>query len=202
MMLIEETTVPGAALPVQALTEHLRLGTGFADDGLQDSLVESQLRAAIAVIEGRIGKALLTRRFRLELEDWRGVEQALPVAPVSAVLTLRLVDEAGSVVVGAERYRLVRDLHRPNLAGRGGALPVVPTDGRVEVVFEAGFGATWADVPRDLAQAVFLLAAEFHERRHESDGQAAGLPQGVQALIERWRSVRVLGGAGMGGARA
>ena len=75
-------------------------------------------------------------------------------------------------------------------------LPVVPTDGVVEVVFDAGFGAVWATVPADLGQAVLLLAAEFYEQRHDSALRASGLPFTVQALIERWRTVRVLGGGG------
>lgn len=68
MMLIELTPVPGAALPVQALKDHLRLGTGFADGTMQDGLVESCLRAAMAAIEGRIGKTLISRSFKLVLE--------------------------------------------------------------------------------------------------------------------------------------
>ena len=63
MMLTEMTTVPGAALPVQAFKDHLRLGTGFSDDGMQDGLIEAYLRAAIAAIEGRIGKVLIARRW-------------------------------------------------------------------------------------------------------------------------------------------
>lgn len=196
MMLIEQTTVPGTALPVRALKDHLRLGSGFADDGLQDGLIESYLRAAMAMIEGRIGKVLIARRFLWTLEDWRsGSEQALPVAPVTAVVSLRLVDAAGgSVLVAAGRYKLVQDTHRPKLAAVGSALPDVPTDGRAEVVFDAGFGASWALVPPDLAQAVLLLAAEYYEHRHEVGVRDGGLPYGVVTLIERWRTVRVLGG--------
>jgi hypothetical protein len=37
------------------------------------------------------------------------------------------------------------------------------------------------------------LAAGYHENRHERSG-ATGMPFGVTALIERWRTVRVLGG--------
>lgn len=195
MMLVEETQVPGAALPVAALREHLRLGSGFAGTDLQDGLLEGHLRAAMAAIEGRIGKALIARVFRLELEDWRGGEQPLPLAPVAAVVSVTLVDAAGGeTVVSSARWRLVRDMHRPKLAGTGGTLPAVPVEGRVAVVFEAGFGADWAAVPPDLAQAVLLLAAEFYERRHEVGDPVAALPGTVQALIARWRTVRVLGG--------
>ncbi len=194
MMLTELTILPGSALPVQGLKDHLRLGTGFSDDGMQNGLIEGYLRAALAGIEGRIGKVLIARRFLWLLEAWRDLEgQALPVAPVTGVVSVSLVDAAGAVaVVDPARYRLVADTHRPRLAAAGVLLPVVPQDGRAEVVFDAGFGP-WSAVPADLAQAVLMLAAEFYEQRHEV-GLVTGLPFAVQALIERWRNVRVLGG--------
>lgn len=195
MMLTEVTPVPQVALPVEEMKDHLRMGSGFADDGLQDGLIETYLRAALTAIEGRIGKMLFQRRFLWELECWREEEQALPVSPVSAVESVTLVDAAGGeVVVAPTAYRLVKDLHRPRLAGTGTALPTIPGDGAVKVVFDAGFGAAWTDIPVDLRQAVLLLATEFYEHRHDDGAQAAGLPFGVVTLIERWRTVRILGG--------
>lgn len=196
MMLIETSAVPTAALPVQEFKDHLRLGTGFADDGVQDALAEGYLRSAIAAIEGRIGKALISRDFLWTLDYWRdGGAQAIPVAPVSQILSVTLKDAGGlGTAVPGAAYRLVKDTHRPKIAGAGVQLPSIPSDGTVEVAFKAGFGPAWADVPVDLRQAVFLLAAQFHENRHEAGAGAAVLPFGVMALIERWRTVRVLGG--------
>jgi uncharacterized phiE125 gp8 family phage protein len=196
MMLKELTVVPGASLPVQALKDHLRLGTGFTEDGMQDGLIEAYLRAAMAAVEGRIGKVLLARQYRLTVEDWRAAgEQPLPVAPVSGIVSVTVVDAANvATVLAASRYRLVPDLHRPKLASVGVLLPTVPMDGRAEVVFDAGFGTGWGQVPADLAQAVILLAAEYYEVRQVGEGREAGLPFAVQALIERWRTVRILGG--------
>lgn len=195
MMLTEETPVPSVALPVEEMKDHLRMGSGFADDGLQDALIETYLRAAMAAIEGRIGKMLFQRRFLLVLDCWRDAEQALPVSPVSGIVSLTLVDAAGvEVVVPAIAYRLIKDLHRPRLAGKGAALPTIPSEGLVKVVFDAGFGPAWTDVPVDLRQAVLLLAGEYYEHRHDDGAQAAGLPFGVVTLIERWRTVRILGG--------
>jgi uncharacterized phiE125 gp8 family phage protein len=197
MMLIEQTTVPALALPVQALKNHLRLGTGFADDGMQDGLIESYLRASMAAIEGRIGKILISREYKWHLEDWRrGGEQALPVAPVQSLTRISLLDRDGNAeIVPAALYRLVQDMHRPKVQARGVMLPQVPMDGAVEIEFVAGFGPDWADVPSDLAQAVLMLAAEYYERRHEGGmREDGGLPFGVVTLIERWRTVRVLGG--------
>ena len=200
MMLTEATVVPGSALPVQGMKDHLRLGTGFTDDGMQDGLIAGHLRAAIAAIEGRTGKALLARRFVLRLDRWRVSQggQALPMAPVSAVVSVSLIDRAGAVVlVPTSAYRLVPDMQRPRLMGAGMALPSVPDEGAVEVVFDAGFGTSWGSVPADLGHAVLLLAAEFYETRHDGGQAGLAVPLAVQALIERWRTVRVLGGGGV-----
>lgn len=192
MMLTEVTAVPGAALPVEALKDHLRMGAGFALPPGQDGLLESYLRAAMAVIEGRIAKALIARRFAWEVEVWRE-PQALPIAPVAALQALTLFAADGTpVVVPVAQVRLIVDLHRPRIAG----LPGIPTDGRMVVEFDAGFGPAWGDVPADLQQAVLLLAAEFYEHRHDDGTASAGLPLGVVTLIERWRQVRILGGGG------
>lgn len=194
MILIEETSVPVAALPVAEFRDHLRLGTGFADLGAEDAALEAFLRAALAAIEGRTHKVLLARDFVLTLEAWRGAAQPLPVAPVSAVSVLRMRDRAGgSAVVDPARYRLVRDMSRPRIEAAG-MLPGIPVGGCVEIAFTAGFGPAWGDLPVDLAQAVFLLAAQYFEQRHDAAGQGGGMSFGVMALIERWRTVRVLGG--------
>lgn len=197
MILVEQTAAPMAALPVAAFRAHLRLGTGFGEDSLQDGLLEGYLRAALGAIEGRTGKALLARVFGWETAAWRWPEsQALPLAPVSAVQSVVITDSAGvQAVVAPERYRLERDLHRPRLVAMGGCLPFIPAGGVAEVSFTAGFGPDWGDVPPDLAQAVLLLAASFYEHRHDPGlGTRGALPFDVAGLIERWRNVRVLGG--------
>jgi uncharacterized phiE125 gp8 family phage protein len=196
MMLTEQAPVLSAVLPLAELKDHLRLGSGFTDDGLQDGLIESYLRAAMAVIEGRIGKMLYRRSFLWVLDCWReSDEQALPVAPVAAIASVTLVDmQGGEVLVPEATYRLVQDLHRPRIAGSGGSLPSVPSGGLVKVIFEAGFGPDWTDIPVDLLQAVLLLTSEYHEHRQDDGAQSAGLPFGVVTLIERWRTVRILGG--------
>ena len=41
MMLVEQTSVPSAALPVTEFKDHLLLGTGFSGSSLQDPVLES-----------------------------------------------------------------------------------------------------------------------------------------------------------------
>ncbi|MGB0902688.1 head-tail connector protein [Halocynthiibacter sp.] len=194
MMLIEQTTIPTLSLPLAEFRDHLRLGTGFADDAVQDGVLERALRAALAMIETRTGKILLTRDFIWRITGWRDQScQALPVAPVSALINLQIVDRTGDVtVIDPAQYRLQEDDFRPRLVATGGYLPAIPAAGEAEIGFQAGFGASWGDMPADIAQAVFMLAANLYENRDGMDESC--LPAGVEMLISRYRTVRTIGG--------
>ncbi|MCE5972088.1 hypothetical protein LZA78_01105 [Sinirhodobacter sp. WL0062] len=195
MMLKEVTAVASAALPMAAFRDHLQLGSGFSDLGAEDAALEAYLRAAIAAIEGRIAKALLTRDFVLTLSDWRdGMSQPLPIAPVGVLHSVQMVDTTGAIAEVSAACRLVPDMGRPRLEAVSGTLPPIPRGGRADIRFAAGFGAAWNDLPADLAQAVMLLAAQYFERRHDAGAGQDAMPFGVASLIERWRTVRVLGG--------
>ena len=135
MMLTELQRVPDAVLPLGACKEHLRLGVGLIDDGAQDGLIGGYLRAAIAAVEARIGKALLARQFRLRLADWRDARgEVFPVAPVLSVTSVTLFDRAGAATpLEPGRWRLEPDLHRPRLCPTGWLLPHPVSGGAVEV---------------------------------------------------------------------
>lgn len=193
MNLIEVTSPAAATIPVRAFADHLRLGSGFADDGGQDALLEGYLRAAISAIEGRIGKVLLAREFSWELTRWFAPDrQGLPVAPVSEITQMTMITASGDEsLVDAGAYHLRADMLRPEVVA--GTLPVIPWNGTVRIGFVADFGPEWAHVPADLAQAVFLLAASNYEARAEGHGAKGTMPFGVLSLIERYKTVRLLG---------
>ena len=195
MMLVEETTVPDAALPVAEFRDHLRLGSGFSDDALQDPVLGVFLRAAMAAIEARIGKILIQRAFSWTVTRWRdAVEQPLPVAPIGSVDQVVTVDPAG-VEEAVQGWVLRPDGMRPVLAASGLTLPMIERHGRARIEFTAGYSSDWGGLPSDLKQAVMILAASFYENR---SGDAKGgnlMPDVVSALIERYRTVRILGGA-------
>lgn len=193
MMLIEETAIADAALPVDQFKAHLRLGTGFAEDNVQDEVLKGFLRAAIAAIEARTGKVLIERGFSWSLSGWRDpAGEVLPMAPVAAVDTVTLTDAAGgTTLAGADSYRLEPDSQRPRLRPAGAALPKVATGGSVKIAFTAGMSGDWGGLPADLGQAVLLLAAHYYEYRDETALGAGCMPFGVTSLIQRYRVVRL-----------
>ncbi|KJZ20331.1 head-tail connector protein [Loktanella sp. S4079] len=196
MMLVEETTVPQSALPVAQFKDHLRLGSGFSDDGLQDGVLESYLRAATAAIEARTGKILIEREFSWTLTAWRDARrQPLPVAPVSAISNLSVTAQNGDeTVADADSWYLEPDNQRPSLKAAGTALPHIPMNGSVRIGFMAGFGPEWSDLPADLGHAALMLAAHYYEFRHDVNHGTAAMPFGVSALIEQYRTVRLFMG--------
>ncbi|MEM6636097.1 MAG: hypothetical protein AAF667_09420 [Pseudomonadota bacterium] len=196
-MLIEQGSVPAAALPVSQFRDHLRLGTGFSDDTVQDGLLETCLRAALAAIEQRTGKALIARGFSLSLTAWRDNRcQPIPVAPVQSIDVFSVVDRAGTATaVAATSYRLIAHLNQPHIEALGTVLPVIPSGGAAELLLTAGYGAAWTDVPPDLQRAVLMLSASFYERRHDTGSSGDGLPAAVLALIAPYRALRLTAGA-------
>ena len=192
-MLIEDTPIQDSALPLEAFKAHLRMGSGFGTEDLQDPVLLSFLRAAVAAIEVRTGKALLSRAFRWTLHAWRDPSaQALPVAPVGAVSQVVQVARNGvRTTVAAQAYWLEQDSQRPRLRATGAVLPSVPMDGAVEISFTAGLGADWDAVPADLRQAVMMLAAHYYEYRNDTGLSDGCMPFGVSSLIERYRTMRM-----------
>lgn len=196
-MLIEDTEVLAAVLPVEDFKAHLRLGRGFTGDTVQDAVLESFLRAALSAVEGRTGKVLISRDFTWRIPEWRNrAGEELPVGPVTEILELALLDaDEVATPVDPLRYRLHRDTHFPMIYGRSAGLPMPPAGGSIRVRFSGGFGPSWDDLPPDLAQAVMLLAAHFYENR-EATGLGAGcMPFGVTSLLQRYRPMRLFRGA-------
>ncbi|KXF90526.1 hypothetical protein AT574_11305 [Phaeobacter inhibens] len=199
-MLNEVTPVPEAVLPQEAFKAHLRLGTGFDEAGVQEAVLISFLRAAIAAIEARTGRVLLARDFLLTLAAWRDPQlQALPLAPVQQIHSVTLSDATGvETVLPSGRYRLEPDSQQPRLRPVGGVLPIIASGGAARILMRAGMADSWSALPGDLAQAVLMLAAHYYEFRDDTRLQGGCMPFGVTSLIERYRALRVSLGVGGG----
>lgn len=200
MSLVELATVGSAALPLGGFRDHLRLGSGFTDDSMQDAMLEAHLRAALVAVEALIGKALFQRAFRWDVTAWMRPDwQPMPIRPVTDVSAIEIEDVAGSVTLALdESYRLRPSGERQALSATAyGVLPRIPEGGLARVTFEAGHGPAWGDLPADLRQAVMILAAHYYETRAgAAEAKGNGVPAEVTSLVARHRPVRMGGGGG------
>ncbi len=189
-MLTELDPATAAVTPAE-FAAHLRMPEGFGEEW---ATLEPYARAATAAVEAMTGKALIRRRFKWTVTEWRDAWRApIPVAPVVQVNAVTLVDRQGGwEAVDLSRVALEPDAFRPRLKGAGAlSLPGIPRDGLAEVELVAGCAETPEGVPADLRHAVLLLGAQFHEQRHVSVESAHEAPLGVRALVAKYREVRL-----------
>lgn len=166
---------------------HLRL-VGNDDDALVSSLIT----AARRVVEARSGLCLIAQDWMCFRDRWPedGVI-LLPVAPLRAVEEIGVYGEDDQkAVIDPAHYLVDAAARPPRVMLRGSRL--WPRPGRalngIGIRLEAGFGATAAEVPQPLRQAVLLLVAHFFAQRGDEAGPA--LPLGLGALIDPFRLVR------------
>ena len=193
MILTETSPAAVNPVPLDEFAAHLRLAQGFADDSAEDGLLELYLRNATSVVEARVCKALIRREFKLQVTAWnRDGLLVLPVGPVAAIGSLSFIRGAETIALTADSWSLEIATSRQRVTGPGGgALPAIPDGHLAELVFDAGFGESWNDVPGDLSQAVMLLAAHYFENRTGDAEPGQGIPVAVQALLETQQPVRL-----------
>lgn len=192
MFLVEQSELPDSVLPIAEFRAHLRLGTGFSDDTIQDPVLASTLRAAIARVEVLCAKAVLQRAFVWTLHAWGDLgRQVLPRAPLVDATDLSIFEPDGTREVIAEgRFYVEHDAHRPAIVSKGFMLPQIPIGGHAEITFVAGYAGEWAYVPADLAFAILCLAASYYEDR----ATVGTMPANLAPLIAPYRRLRLLGG--------
>ena len=193
MILTEASPAAVNPVPLDEFAAHLRMAQGFADDSAEDALLELYLRNATTVVEARVCKALIRRQFKLQVTAWnRDGQLVLPVGPVAAITSISFIKGAATIAVAAGAWSLALGGSRQRLTGSGGgALPAIPQGHLAELIFDAGFGPSWNDVPGDLTQAVMLLAAHYFENRTGDAEPGQGIPVAVQALLETQQPVRL-----------
>lgn len=166
----------------------LRIDTD-AEDGLLDALIP----AARRLVEAASGRILVDQDFALTRDAWpaSGVI-ALPVAPVSALLSATVETADGTSVAVPEGALTLRGERAPALIHVDPCRVPLPgrTHGGITLTVRAGYGPDPASVPADLVQAVRLAVAHFYEHR-DGPGASTQLPDAVQALLAPYRVVRL-----------
>jgi uncharacterized phiE125 gp8 family phage protein len=159
------------------------------DDDTEDAFLGTLITAARRHVEDLSGRRLIQQSWRLTLDGWPpGRVVTIPLAPVLRIERVRLFDAQGQPLdLAAALYRLDR-LDPPSVRiDPAAAGPAQAHDG-IAIDIVAGYGATAADVPPPLVQAIRLLVARWFEHRGDT---SAPLPDDVSALIAPYRPRRI-----------
>jgi uncharacterized phiE125 gp8 family phage protein len=160
----------------------------------EDQMILSFLAAARLMVEAHAGRVLISQTWRLVLDRWPvDGTLRLPLSPLISISAARVYDANGiaqAVSVGALLAQVASDPANIQIV-----LPV-PQPGRVsggiEIDVVVGYGASAAQVPESLKQAVLRLAARWFEHRGDlSFGQTPVPPADVLALVAPHRRARL-----------
>ncbi len=177
-----------AAEPVSVveLRQHLRLGDG------QDAVLASLIAAARMMVEAQSGLRLINQQWRILLDDWPDGHLTLPLTPVNAVQSIRVLGTE-SVTLDADQYRLEKDTRPARLVFIGNDFPRPQRAALgIEINVQVGFGARAEDVPADLQLAVLKLAAHWYDVDDWSQNSSEqALPSEVALIVNAHRVTRL-----------
>lgn len=152
-------------LPMR-VKEHLRVDGDYEDIYLAD--LTDAATAYLDGPDGRLGRALVTQTWRLELDAFSHTIE-LPLPPCQSVTSLTYIDAAGASQTMAANGYTVAGLGSSSGASIRSAFgnpwpSVCRHPAAVTVTFTAGYGAP-ADVPADIRNAVLAIVGDKYAVR-------------------------------------
>jgi uncharacterized phiE125 gp8 family phage protein len=161
---------PPATSPVSVAEAkaHLRV-----EHSLDDAYIEACINAALERIDGRNGwlrRALINRTYELFL-PWFPVARciALPLPPLQSVTSIKYQDDNDvEQTFSASRYQVIKNEDEGYIYLKTGESWPGNTFERpdaVKIEFVAGYGATAADVPQNIRQAILIEVGALYTER-------------------------------------
>jgi len=169
------------------------------DGSVEDGLIQAYIETARDYCEKVQNRAYIEQTWEMVLDSAPGRIITLPQPPLMSVSSIIFTDAEGvQTTVDAGDY-LVDVVSQPGrvLLKDGKDWPdiVYPVTGGVKITFKAGYGATAADVPRAVKQAILLLVADWYKNREntmQSDRQLLlTVPVSVDRLLQLDRCIPV-----------
>ena len=164
------------------------------DQADEDDLVTTLITAARLMVEAAAGRCLIEQPWRIVLDRWpANGEIRLPLSPLMRIEAARVYDLLGAAQPVAESALTLDRTADPPLIRVMGELPEIGrSHGAIEIDVVAGYGASAAEVPAPLRQAVLRLAARwFEERGDVASRDAQALPKTIAALVAPFRRGRL-----------
>jgi uncharacterized phiE125 gp8 family phage protein len=191
---------PPAVLPVSLdeAKDHLRV-----DHGDDDNYITRIVKLAAAGLDGPdswLGRALIKQTLELRCDGFPGCDSPdleLPCPPLITppAIVVTYADRDGTdQILDAANYRVIgsggRSMARLALA-YGKSWPIARWQREsLRVRYDAGYGATGADVPEEIRQAILLRVEHLYEHRGQvmtGDRALQVLPAGFEDLLQDYR---------------
>lgn len=159
-----------------------------------DELIGGLIVAAREYCENYTRRAFISQKWRLSLDMLpHSGRIGLPKSPLVSVDAVRFIDDDGVETILDPSLYFVDVASEPGRMEFVGTLPsfAFRKIGGVEVDFTAGFGASAADVPQPILQAMRLIIAHWYENREAASfaGSARITPLSAAGILSPYRMV-------------
>lgn len=154
----------------------------------EDDLVELYLGAALAYVEKTTGRAFQPQTWEVVVDAFSSEALELPVGPVTSVTEVTYVDADGETQTIDPTTFEVDTASTDGWIVTSGAWPSgMATINAVRAVYLVGGG----DMPRDIKQAILLLAAHWYANREAAGPAMQEIPLGVETILSLHRRIYV-----------
>jgi uncharacterized phiE125 gp8 family phage protein len=173
---------------VDEVKAHLRV-----TDNEEDSLIAGLITSARYLVENTVRKSLITKTWRLYLDDFpRGAIIDLPYPPLLSVTSVKYYDQDGAFLTLDTGVYQTDNRSTPGriVLTESGAWPSTEQDkvNAVEVEYIAGYGAEAATVPSPIRLAITHLACHWFENREPYKmGALSTVPHTLEILLMPYR---------------
>lgn len=164
------------------------------DIDVEDNLITGQLKAVRERVEQLISRRLINQTLTWTLDRFPfGRELRIPVAPVSAINSVKYKDEDGTQFTFSTDSYLADTVSTPSRvvlkSGSSWPIPNVSLKeiNAIEIEFVVGYGTSGASVPQGLIEAILLLTGVLYENREEVlPVELHKLPSGARTYLEQY----------------
>lgn len=185
-----KVSTPSAVLPVSVADMKVYLRV---DQSSEDSLIQAQIEAAAAYLENDLSCALLTQTIQETHDGFpKTGEVKLRIYPVISLTSATYTDSSGSSATWDAANYTTANLNSSR-GQRASIAPkqdkVWPTDAALQIgsvlyTYQAGFGATVADIPKPIIDAIKIMVADMYQAR---ESQVKQLPTTVDFLVQPYK---------------
>ncbi len=166
------------------------------DGNDEDSILETFLAGVVNEVESYLGRALITRTYKLIMDEWNQREIELMYPPLISVQSVNTVDESNvETVYSSDNYYVITEsipgrliikqsVEMPSNADRDYA--------GYNIKYTAGYGSA-SSIPKQIKIAIMQWVTMIYEKRSmtENDLNEIIIPKEVVKILKPYRVIKL-----------
>lgn len=167
------------------------------DGNDEDSEILSYIQAVVNNVESYLRRSLITRQIILIMDSWNEREIELPAPPLVSIVYVSTVDEDDiETVCDFDSFYAVKESIPGRIViKRGISLPINNSrdSAGYKIIYEAGYGLTADDVPKQIRLAIKQWVTMIFENRAMTDNDMVKNepPPEVKKILMPFRVIRI-----------